>query len=300
MYVISGATGRVGSAVVRTLLAHNQPVTALSRSGRAVPAVPGAPGAPGALSHAATIPLDLADSDALAGTLSGAAGFFALLPFDDTLATPGRAERLIDSITHAVERSGVGHVVLLSSGGADVPPDAGTPTGPIADLYKLEQRLKTTGATITALRCCHFQEKFTDTLDAARHTGVHFVLASTAHRPIHMVATADVGRIAAETLLNPPTTSEVIDVLGPEYTEADVAATLSRALGSDVRAECVPEVQWQGVLEAAGLPNEAAVELAAMYRADEAGLLAPRAARSWMGDTRLNVVVDRVLGGARR
>ena len=298
MFVISGATGRVGSVVVRTLLSQHQPVVALSRSGRPVPDAPGVSVSPGQIE---TLALDLADTDALASELTGANGFFVLLPFDDTLANPDRAEQLIESVARAVERSGVGHVVLLSSGGADVPPGGKTPTGPIADLHRFEQRLAETGATTSALRCCHFQEKFTDTLDSVRLAGVLPVLASTAHRPLPMVATADVGRIVAETLLNPlnPPASQVIDISGPEYTEAEVAAVLGRALRRAVHAECVPESEWHYALTSAGLTDEAASELAAMYRADEAGMLAPRAPLSRVGETALSATVEKVLGDAQ-
>lgn len=281
MHVIAGATGRVGSAVARTLLAAGEPVRVLVRRD-ADAAAWQARGA-----EARIAPLD--DPAALAGALDGADGFFVLLPFDLTAADlDAHADALTASIAQAVAASRVPHVVMLSSGGADIP--AGT--GPIVGLHRLEHALHATGTTVTALRSGHFQEKIADVIGAAR-TGIYPVVAASADVPHPMAATADIGAVAAAALRTPPARSEAIDVLGPAYTEREAAGILGAALGRDLEVVTIPEDGWVDALAESGLPPHVAAALAELARADERGLLAPR------GDRTVTVTtgIDRTIAG---
>lgn len=276
MYVIAGATGRVGSVVAETLLKAGEPVRVLVRSQEKAERWL----ARGAEARV----LDLRDQTALAGALTDAAGFFALLPFDLTASDPDQhARELTASITAAVRQSRPGHVVMLSSGGADLP----SGTGPISSLHELEQALLSTGSVITALRPGHFQEKAADLAEVARATGVYPVFAASSDRPMPMVATEDVGTIAARTLLTSPSRSGTVDVLGPAYTERQAAQALGDVLGRTLEVVNLPEAAWAGALIDSGLPPHAAQSIAQLYRADEQGLLAPRADRRELGTTEL-------------
>jgi len=287
MYVIAGVTGRVGSVVAETLLNEGVDVAVLVRSE--------ARGtdwrARGARSHV----VDLTDRAGLTEALTGATGFFTLLPFDlsaDDVAA--HARHLTESVSGAVRDAGVPHVVMLSSGGADLPEG----TGPIAGLHVMEQALSAAGTKLTALRAGHFQEKFTDVLDVARATGVYPVFAESVDVAHPMVATRDLGEIAARALLNPPTASESVDVLGPAYTEREAAELLGRALGTTLDVVPLPEPTWAATLADAGFPEHIADSLSELYRADERGLLAPRGDRRVLGTTTLDVTMGRTLNEA--
>jgi uncharacterized protein YbjT (DUF2867 family) len=68
-----------------------------------------------------------------------------------------------------------------------------------------------------------------------------------------MVATADVGRVAAEALRESWTGKRVIEVDGPNpVSPNDVAASLGRILGRRVAATAVPREQWASLFEAQG------------------------------------------------
>src|SRR5699024_9107675 len=70
-----------------------------------------------------------------------------LLPFDLTADDlDAHADRLISSIVGAVADQDVPHVVMLSSGGADLAKG----TGPITGLHRMEQAILTTGTILTA------------------------------------------------------------------------------------------------------------------------------------------------------
>ncbi|MFD0556954.1 uncharacterized protein YbjT (DUF2867 family) [Stackebrandtia endophytica] len=284
MYVIAGVTGRVGSAVAEALLSEGADVRVLVRS-EAAGAGWRARGADGHV-------VDLADRGGLADALRGAAGFFTLLPFDLTTDNvAAHARKLTDSISGAVHDARVPHVVMLSSIGADLSEG----TGPITGLYHLEQALAVTGTTVTAMRAGHFQEKIIDVIDTARSTGVYPVFGRSADVAMPMIATADLGEIAARALLDPPSESETVDAIGPNYTEREAAGLLGRALGTTLEVVTLPQSAWVPALTEAGFPGHIADSLAELYHADDIGLLVPRGDRQVLGATALDVTIDRLL-----
>lgn len=287
MFAVAGATGRVGSAATAALLDAGADARVLARDpGRA---------AGWARRGAEVVRADLADRPGLTATFTGADGAFVLLPFDLTAPDlDAYARTLTAAVAGAVRDSGVPHVVVLSSGGADLP----SGTGPIAGLHHLEEALRATGAVVTAVRPGHFQEKVADVVDLARTTGTYPVLAASADVPHPLVATRDVGTAVAAALLAPPARDEVLDVLGPAATEREVAAVLGAALGRDLDVVVVPEDAWAATLVEAGLPPHAAASVAELYRADDHGLLAPRGDRVVVGTTPLAATVARLAGAA--
>ena len=237
-----------------------------------------------------TVALD--DRAALGEALEECSGFFVLLPFDLTVDNlDAHADALIGSIVGAVADRRVPHVVMLSSGGADLAEG----TGPITGLHRLEQALLVSGTTLTALRSGHFQEKVADVLDTARDSGVFPVFAASADIPLPMVATSDIGAVAARALQAPPVASEAIDLIGPAYSEREVAALLGDALGRELHVATIPEEARLGTLIDAGFQSHVAGSLAELYRADEHGLLAPRGDRSIRVSTAIDATIARIL-----
>jgi uncharacterized protein YbjT (DUF2867 family) len=281
MYTITGVTGHVGSAAAESLLDHEAAVRVVTRDeARQLPWRQR--GADAALA-------DFTDPEALARAMKGSDGAFVMLP---TVAGAGDQEhrRMADNIAAAVAESEVPHVVMLSSIGADLPEG----TGPIRWLHHLESRLAATGTVLTALRPTHFQEKVETILDAVT-AGTYPVFGDSADVPTTMVATRDIGALVAVTLLSPPSASEVVDVEGPAYTEREVAEELESLLGRSISVVTVPRVAWVNAMVEAGLPSPFATELAALYAAEEDGILKPRGDRHYTGQTELRGTLVRVL-----
>ncbi|MGC0252216.1 NmrA family NAD(P)-binding protein [Pseudactinotalea sp. Z1748] len=274
MYVISGATGRVGSAIADRLLEKGTPVRVLVRRP--------ASAQPWADRGAEAVVVDLADRAGLTGALHGASGFFTLLPFNPTTTDfRGDMTALISSITGAVVEAGVPHVALLSSVGAHLPEG----TGPIAPLHHLENALRSTTATVTAVRPVHFQEKVSDVLDAAREQGIYPVFAESADASVPMVATRDVGTVLAEALLSPPRHSETIVLTGPAYREREIAEMLARLLDRELEVVTLPRAAWKDTFLSAGVSAEAAQMLMELHDAGDAGRLIPHGDRTVHGKT---------------
>ncbi len=285
MYTITGVTGHVGGAAAQELLDRNVGVRAVVRHP--------AQREDWQRRGADTAVADFSDRAALAQALRGSDGAFVMLP---TSMTAGDAEhrRLADSIAGAVADSGVPHVVMLSSIGAELADG----TGPIRWLHHLENGLRQTGVVLSAIRSWHFQEKVETVLGAALDAGIYPVFGDP-DVPTPMIATRDIGRFAAATLLAPAASSEVIDLAGPEYTERDVADQMAAMLGKPLQVVAVPRAAWVNTMLDAGLPAPLAHELATLYAAGEQGVFQARGDRRVICTTPIGETLRHVVEVAR-
>jgi uncharacterized protein YbjT (DUF2867 family) len=72
-----------------------------------------------------------------------------------------------------------------------------------------------------------------------------------------MIATKDVGRVAAEVLLESWKGNRVIEISGPkEFSSNDVAAALETALGQPIAPVAVPRENWVDTLAQNGMPSD--------------------------------------------
>lgn len=71
-----------------------------------------------------------------------------------------------------------------------------------------------------------------------------------------MVATEDVGRTAAELLLDKWNGQRVVQLEGPERITPDkIAATFAGLLGRDVRMQALPRDTWESVFRSQAMKN---------------------------------------------
>lgn len=218
---------------------------------------------------------ELENKAALIEALRGAEGAFLLLP--PPRALPATAAEffayqraMAGSIADAVKASGVAHVVLLSSIGAHLPEG----TGPIKGLYVLEQRLRELGVTFTAVRAAYFMENFGGFAGAIQGGGVlpNFLREDVA---LSMVATRDIGVVAAKALLDPPAATRIIELAGPaDHKPAEQAAIFGGVLGRAVSLMSVPEPGVMAAMLGSGVPQAMAENYAEMYSALNSGHLA--------------------------
>lgn len=279
-FVVAGATGRVGSAVARELLAIGVRPRVIVRTEGAAGEWRGL-GADAALGS-------LNDSAFLADALRGADGFFTLLPEnvppDDFHAA---RRRMADAIAAGVRASGVPRVVMLSAIAA-VLPDG---NGPAKDLHYFERALRATGVPAAVLRACYFQDNVAGVIPAAARDGIYPNLLGDADLEFPMIATGDVGRFAADALIAWPALNSTIDLFGPRYSIRQVADALGAALERPVRVVDIPPAEHVPALVGAGVPPPLAEILAEMFAAFAAGKIAPSASRHLTGTTTINEVI---------
>jgi uncharacterized protein YbjT (DUF2867 family) len=246
-YVVAGVSGNTGKVVASTLLAAGKKVRVLVRDA--------AKGQAWKDQGAEVAVAELSDADAVAKALSGAEGAYLLSPpafgVPDVLAH-GRA--VIDAVAIALEKSPVAHVAWLSSVGAHH--EAGT--GPIRTAHYAETTLSKLKTPITFVRAAYFQENWGSVAGAAKAQGI---LPSflTPGRAISQVATPDIGRVAAEALIEGPRGLRHIELEGPaRYTPEEVAASFGRALEKHVQLVSVPEAGIIGALREVGFTEDLA------------------------------------------
>lgn len=284
-YAIAGVTGHTGKVAAEALLSQGKQVRVVVRDG--------AKAEPWRAKGAEVAVADLGDAKVLAKALEGAEGAFLLIP--PNLAAPRFREyqdRTAAALASAVEKSGVPHVVLLSSVGAQHP--AGT--GPIAALYGAEKALSAIGKTrCSFLRAAYFMENLGGSLGMlAQGVLPSFTPAAFA---FDMIATVDIGRLAAQLLVEKADKTQVVELGGPPRSMNDAAAALSAITGKTIAVHEAPLDAMVPTLTGFGLPQE----VAAMYREMTEGLLSGHVAfegghRRVQGSTSLDEVLKGMLG----
>jgi uncharacterized protein YbjT (DUF2867 family) len=224
MYAIAGVTGHTGTVVADSLLVKGQSIRVIVRDEHK--------GASWQGRGAEVAVASLDDDAALARALSGANGAYVLLPPDATTTDFfGSRARMIEAIGRAAINAGLPHLVFLSSIGAHVPEGH----GPIRAPYLAERSFEQLGMATTFVRAAYFLENYGAALPAATGNGVlpSFLPADFSHA---VVTTTDIGRTAAQALLDGPRGRRIIELSGPtDVTPADVAATLAELLGRSVK-----------------------------------------------------------------
>ncbi|MBN6051021.1 NAD(P)H-binding protein [Nonomuraea sp. RK-328] len=238
MIVVTGATGNVGRALVETLAAAGEQVTAVSRRPAQVP--------DGVRHHQA----DLNDPASLRPALAGADALFLLVAGDDP---------------HALvkEAAGVERVVLLSSQGAGTRPE--TYRHPAL----FEQALRESGADLTILRPGGFASNafaWAESIRTARTAAAPFGDVG-----LPTIDPADIAEVAAAVLREPGHAGRTYELTGPELvTPRERAAAIGEALGEPVRfveqtreearaqmLQVMPEPVVEGTLAILGAPTAA-------------------------------------------
>jgi uncharacterized protein YbjT (DUF2867 family) len=250
--LVAGATGTVGSEVVRRLAAVRADVRAGARDPqRATEDLP--PGVP-------AVRLDLDDATSWPAALDGVGALFLLRPPD-----VARVERL-QPFLDAVVAAGVRRIVLLSVQAAG--------RNPLLPHRALEKRVEATGLAWTHLRPANFyQNLLTVHREEIRDRSRISVPAGngrTAHIDVR-----DLAEVAAAALTGSGHERRAYELTGREApTFAEIAATLSAVLGRPVvypRPGVVAFVREQA---AAGTPPGLVLVMTLLFTTTRLGLAA--------------------------
>jgi NAD(P)H dehydrogenase (quinone) len=244
MFAVMGITGKVGGAVAGTLLQHGKKVRAIVRDS-----------AKARTWEAQGVEIVTSNyDDHLITAFSGVEGVFVMIP-PNMVPEPGFPDSVvrIAAIKKAILTVKPPRAVFLSSWGSEKTSGLGL----IAANRILEQELGDTGVPSAFLRPAWFMENLGYNLSAARSTGNYFSFYQPLERPYSMVATKDVGRIGAQTLLQDWQGNRVIEISGPiSYSSKDAAVALGAAIGRPVAAVAVPRDRWVRSLAQNGMPAD--------------------------------------------
>ena len=263
MFAITGATGHTGNVAAKTLLARGHKVRVIGRSADRLKPLAEAGGEP--------FVADITDTKRLTEAFRGVEGIYAMVPPDLT-GNDFRAfqERVSDAIASAVTNSKVMFVVSLSSVGAD----KSSGTGPVVGLHNLEERLNRIPDTnVLHLRAGYFMENTLAQIGAIKAMGK----AVGPLRPdlkLPMIATRDIGAVAAERLLqlnfNGKQTRELLGQRDLSMTEA--ASIIGKAIGKPgLEYLQLPDDQMRPALVEVGMSQNFADLILQMAQALNAG-----------------------------
>jgi uncharacterized protein YbjT (DUF2867 family) len=244
MFAVTGITGNVGGEVARALLAANRPVRAVIRN----PAKAAACERMGCEIAIA----DIDDADALAAAFHGAESVFILIPpnFDPAPGFP-EAQTTAAVLNSALERARPERVVYLSTIGAQA-----SQSNLLTQHTILERALRQLSIPITFLRPGWFMENSKWDVAPAREQGVIPSFLQPLDKPVPMVATADIGGVAAELLQEKWSGHRVVELEGPRrVTPNEIAIAFAKILGRNVRTEAVPRASWESLFKSQGMKN---------------------------------------------
>ena len=244
MFAVMGVTGNVGGEVARTLLAAGKSVRAIVRDARK--------GAAWAEQGCDVAIADIGDAASLAAAFQGAEGVFLMVPpnFDPTPGFP-EAHAVAATLKAALETARPGRVVYLSTIGAQAEQE-----NLLSQHTIIEQELGTSSVPITFLRPGWFMENAAWDVAPAREQGVIPSFLQPLDKPVPMVATADIGRVAAELLQESWSGHRIVELEGPRrVTPDEIAAAFAKILGQPVRMEIVPHESWEPLFRSQGMKN---------------------------------------------
>jgi len=225
MFVVFGATGRVGRAAVEHLHRAGADVRAVSRRpSTARDLFPGA---------VEVVQADLDDTGSVRAAVTGATGVIVLSPHQPRQHHQQR--RLIDAALDA----GVRRVVKLSGIDAAVRPDSPSEVGRLH--WSTELHLRSSGATWTVVRPTPFMHNALEWVTSAVRLGR--LMLAMGDASVALVHPVDVGAVLAASALGEEHAGRTYVVTGPAaLTLDDIADVLSVALRRPLTYVPVPSV----------------------------------------------------------
>ncbi|MFG1790871.1 NAD(P)H-binding protein [Nocardia sp. NPDC049149] len=235
MILITGATGTIGSEVVRQLVARGEQVRAVTRDPARAALPP----------EIEVVRGDYTDLASMAAAFAGADAAFVV-----GLLGPDYIE-LDRALITAARDAGVRRIVKLSAIGT-----GSAELGRIGTWHLPgEQAAQDSGVDWTILRPSSFASNTLSWVDAIRAGQPVPNMTGTATQGV--IDPHDVAAIAVEALLSSGHAGQIYTLTGPELlTTADQAATLSAALGRPVAVFDVPDAAAREHLRAAGRSDE--------------------------------------------
>jgi NAD(P)H dehydrogenase (quinone) len=244
MFAVMGITGNVGGAIADTLLRQGKKVRGIVRDEAKAQAW-----------RERAVELVTADYDErLTAAFTSVEGVFGMIP-PNLVPDPGFPDSVarIAAIKKAILATKPSCAVFLSSIGSE----KSSGLGLITATHLLEEELSNTGIPSAFLRAGSFMENILHSIPAARATGQYFAFYQPLEQAFPLVATGDIGRIGAETLLQSWQGNRFLEISGPAYYSShDVGAALANALDRPIASVAVPRETWVETMAQHGIPAD--------------------------------------------
>ena len=231
--LVTGASGNVGGAVVRSLIAAGMPVRAAGTTPAALERM---------FRGVDVVHLDFHTPSTFGPALRGVGGVFLLRP--PRIATVGPT---LNALVDVAGQMGVDHVVFSSVTGAD--------TNRVVPHHRVETHLQASGLSWTILRPGFFAQNLAD---AYRRdiVGDDRIYLPAGRGRVAFIDVRDLGDVAATVFADPAAhRSAGYTLTGSQAVDfEEVAAVLTRELGRPIRYEPAGVLAYLRHLKGQGLP----------------------------------------------
>ena len=264
MIVLTTPTGKIGSQVLKNLLAAKADVRVIARNPAKL--------APEVRAKVEIVQGSMDDEKVLARAFGGAESVFHVV------APSFAADNVMESYLRfarpaglAIQSQGVERVVAVSVLGRGT--SLAEKAGPITACLAKDEEIEKTGVGYRALWCPGFMENMLMQLQALKHQGTFFLPASP-DKKIPLVATRDIAASGTKLLLDPSWTGQGgLAVLGPEdLSFDDMAAVMTEVLGKPIRFQSIPADAYKAQLMQYGATEVFAQGLVDMMAAKDQGM----------------------------
>jgi uncharacterized protein YbjT (DUF2867 family) len=244
MYAITGITGQIGGLVAQALLTAKQPVRAIIRDG--------SKGRVWADRGCEVRMATIDDATSLTTAFQGAEAVFVLVPSNfDPSPEFSEAREIGEAVRSALASARPARVVYLSTIGAQ----ANEPNL-LTQHTIIEEAIGALPMPIIFLRPAWFVENSRWDVAPAREHGVIPSFLQPLDKPVPMVATADIGKVAAGLLQEKWDCHRIVELEGPtRITPNQIGATFAKLLDKSVRMEVVPRNSWEALFKSQGVKN---------------------------------------------
>ncbi len=180
---------------------------------------------------------NLDDENSLEAAFAGISAVYChATAADSAKPNPQEVERA-KKVAKAAKKADIQHFVYNSAGGVD----RNSGIGHIEQKYQVEQILKAAGLPTTMLRACLFMEEFWKKYTRPSILKGSFPFSIQPDKPLHLITTKDMGRVAAYVMKHPSKyIGRDIELAGDVLTPQQMAEEFSRVQGKPVVHKQVP------------------------------------------------------------
>ncbi|MDB5528325.1 MAG: NAD(P)-dependent oxidoreductase [Devosia sp.] len=237
MILITGATGNVGSEIIKLLSAKDIASRAMVRSAKGAEKLAGLPGV-------TPVTGDFDDAASLEVALAGIDTAFLLTNSSE------RAEGQQLTFVAAAKKAGVRHIVKFSQ----IHANAASPVRFLRYHAAVEQAIRDSGMAYTFLRANLFMQEFLSFRDPITQSGQFF--APIGDGRVSLVDIRDLAAVAVAALTEPGHDDKTYVLTGPEaLSHAEIAVKIGAALGREVSFVDIAPGQMREALVGFGFPH---------------------------------------------
>jgi uncharacterized protein YbjT (DUF2867 family) len=161
------------------------------------------------------------------------------------------AQKTAATLKAALEMAKPERVVYLSTIGAQA-----TQTNLLPQHTIIEGALREMMISTTFLRPGWFMENASWDVAPAKEKGVVPSFLEPLDKPVPMVSTSDIGRVAADLIQENWSGHRVVELEGPKrVTPNEIGEAFAKVLGRAVRMDAVPRGSWEALFRSQGMKN---------------------------------------------